>query len=47
MPEEIIGKKKGKVKYQEENKTKENADVNHLHEIYWNICNDLEATISK
>lgn len=49
MPEKIIGKKKkGKVKYQKENKTKENADiVNHLHEMYWNICNELEAIISK
>lgn len=45
----LLGKKKkGKVKYQKENKTKENEDfVNHLHEMYWNICNELEATISK
>lgn len=30
----LLEKKKGKVKYQKENKTKEDADiVNHLHEM--------------
>ena len=29
-------------------KTKENAEIiNHLHEIYSNICKELEATINK
>ena len=29
-------------------KTKENAEIiNHLHEIYFNICKELEATINK
>ena len=29
-------------------KTKENAEIiNHLHEIYSNICKELEATIYK
>lgn len=38
----------GNVKYQKGNETKQNAEiVNHLHESYWNVCNELEVTISK
>ena len=43
MPEKIIRENWN----QKENQIKQNAEiVNHMHEIYWNICNELEVTIS-
>lgn len=47
-PEKIIRKKNKKKMSNIRKKTKENAEIiNHLHEIYSNICKELKATINK